>query len=152
MLFGTVANIWTSHYRTLVMKYLAVLLLLAGFALAEEPTDFQLATRGTEALKAGLTDPWSMKLSMVTVYKRPTKGKVVCLVCMVFNSKNRMGGYNGDDIASFIVLSNKSRLNIADFTAAHYCESFSKEAQKGKATFADLTPQFALSTPPGDRK
>lgn len=124
------------------MKYLAVLLLLTTFALAEEPTDFQLATRGTEALKAGLTDPSSMKLSMVTVYKRPTNGKVVRLVCMVFNAKNRMGGYNGDDIASLIILPNKSRLNIADYAATHYCESFSRDVQKGKVTFTDLTSEF----------
>ena len=107
-LFGTVANICSPQYRSRAMKYLAVLLLLTTFALAEEPTDFQLATRGTEALKAGLTDPWSMKLSMVTVYKRPTKGKVFAL--SVWFSIQKIAG--GDITAMILLASSFSPINL----------------------------------------
>ena len=142
MLFGPVANIWTSHYRTLVMKYLAVLLLLAGFALAEEPNpDLQLALRGAAALKTNLRDPRSLEISRVVITKRDVHGASISDVCFEFNAKNGVGGYTGTDVASYTDDPKKETLRLSDGfeSALGLCRLDEKLVKKGKATSSDLT-------------
>jgi hypothetical protein len=112
-LFGTVANICASQYRNGAMKYLPVLLLLAGFALAEEPSpDLQLALRGAAALKTNLRDPESLKILRVVITKREVHGDSISDVCLEYNAKNGVGGYTGTDVASYTADPKKETLRL----------------------------------------
>jgi hypothetical protein len=124
------------------MKYLAVLLLLAGFALAEEPNpDLQLALRGAAALKTNLRDPESLKILRVVITKRDVHGDSISDVCFEYNAKNGVGGYTGTDVASYTADPKKETLRLSDGfeSALGLCRLDEKLVKKGKATSSDLT-------------
>lgn len=132
------------------MKYLAAILLLSTFALAEEASpDLQLALRGAAALKANLRDPDSMKVSRVVLTKRDHKGAEISDVCYEYNSKNGFGGYVGTDIASYTAEPSKEKLRFSDQfqSALGLCRLDEKLVKKGKATALDLTADFLKAFP-----